>query len=32
MSETADEDRERPNIETQVAFNGDFDEDELDDE
>jgi len=30
MSESTDEDRERPKIETQVAFNGDFKEEEED--
>lgn len=30
MSESDDDDRERPDIETQVAFKGDFDADEDD--
>jgi hypothetical protein len=32
MSDPADEERERPDIATQVAFNGDFNEEDEDDE
>lgn len=32
MSKSDDEDRERPNIEAQVAFKGDFNDEEEDDE
>jgi hypothetical protein len=32
MTDYTDEDRERPDIETQVVFKGDFNEEETDDE
>lgn len=32
MSKSTDEERERPDIEAQVAFNGDFNDEEEDDE